>query len=286
MHPFRALAVLIFVAAVGATRARGAVVFGQLDDFQNGSTMGWDEGAASPNPPVNVAGGGPGGAADRFVRNDSAGGFGAGSRLVMFNQSQWAGDYNAAGVTRVSGWVANFGSDALHVRLALAGAGARFGSTRAYVLPAGGGWHRVSFDLTESGMTPIGTGSLAAALSAVTELRLLSAQNGPAFIGDAVAGSLAVDDLRAMRPEGDLNFDGRVDAGELRVVRANLGTGSGATWARGDFNFDGRVNAWDWALARNNLGRAGTAGAAVVPEPLAFAALPAAAGLLLRRRRG
>lgn len=280
----RVLAVFGCVAVLCGTRAHAAILFGQVDDFQNVTTMGWDEGSPSPNPPTNISTGGPDGAADRFLRNDSSGGFGAGSRQVMFNQTRWAGNYNAAGVTRISGWVANFGATDLHVRLAMAGAGSRFGSNRAYVLPAGSGWRRVSFDLTDAGMTPLGAGSLSAALASVTELRLLSASNGPAFIGDAVDGALGVDDLRAMRPEGDVNFDGRVNASDLRVVRSNFGTRSGATWAQGDFNFDGRVNGWDWALARQNFNRVGAAGAAVVPEPGAFLILAVGLVGLVRRR--
>ena len=92
MHTFRALAVCTFVAALGAPSVRAAVVFGQIDDFQNGTTMGWDEGSPSPNPPVNVATGGPDGAGDRFLQTNSSGGNGPGSRMVMFNQNQWAGD--------------------------------------------------------------------------------------------------------------------------------------------------------------------------------------------------
>ncbi|PWB73274.1 MAG: hypothetical protein C3F15_10055, partial [Holophagae bacterium] len=68
----------------------------QVDDFEDGTTMGWEEGAPSPNPPVNVADGGPGGAGDAYLENTSSGGTGAGSRMVMFNNAQWTGDYVAA----------------------------------------------------------------------------------------------------------------------------------------------------------------------------------------------
>src|SRR3712207_4557029 len=57
-----------------------AVTLGQVDTFQDGSTMNWQEGGNSPNPPTNVASGGPAGAGDRYLENDSSGGFGAGSR--------------------------------------------------------------------------------------------------------------------------------------------------------------------------------------------------------------
>jgi hypothetical protein len=283
----RTAATLILLAAAwvaGAARPARAVVFGQLDDFQSG-TVGWSEGFSSPNPPTTVADGGPQGAGDAYLRDVAGGGFGAGSRQVMFNQAQWAGDYNAAGVTRVTGWAANFGTSPLHLRLALDASFNRFSSTTAIDLPADGAWYRVNFDLTPQAMTRVqGSIELSQALASVTEVRLLSNTSGPSFNGEAVASTMAFDDLRAMRPEGDANFDGSVDAADLSVVRSNLGTASGATWAAGDFDFDGRVNAKDLALLRRNLQTSAPAAISLVPEPTC-GALGAAGALLLRRTR-
>lgn len=264
------LTAIVLAAVAPATPALGAVVFGQLDDFEDGTTAGWSEGAPSPNPPVNVPTGGPQGDDDAFVSNTSAGGFGPGSRQIMFNQAQWIGDYSSAGVTRISGWVANLGSTPLSLRVAIEGGATRFGSASAFGLPPDGLWRRVSFDLTDSGMTRIsGALALSAVLSGVTDFRLLSAMVAPASLGDSIPATLAVDDLRARRPEGDANFDGNVNGADLRVVRSNLGTASGAAWARGDFNFDGRVNALDVQALRRNLVTSGAPGGAVsvVPEP-------------------
>jgi hypothetical protein len=263
------------------------VVFGQVDDFQDGTTMSWSEGASTPNEPANASGGRRG-AGDLYVRNVSSGGFGgAGSKQIMFNGAQWAGDYNAAGVTRVSGWAANFGTTPLHLRVAFSSGFNRFSSTRAVDLPADGVWRQFRIDISAADVVAV-SGALppAEALSTVTELRLLSATS-PSYVGDVVAGTLAIDDLRAMRPEGDANFDGRVDATDLQVVRSNLGKGTtGSTWAQGDFNFDGRVNAADMALLRRDFGRGITASAvaSVLPEPSSclLLGLPLLA-LLLRR---
>jgi hypothetical protein len=213
----------------------------------------------------------------------------------MFNQDQWTGDFNAAHVTRVTGWAANLGATALHLRVAVSAGVTQFGSAQAVDLPADGVWRRVSFDLTESSMSRIlGTGSLSDVLSGVIEFRLLSAAGGPTFRGDTINSTLALDDLRAMRPEGDANFDGSVDNTDLAVVRSNLGASSGGTWERGDFNFDGRVNALDLALLRRNLqaptpppgaiGAVGAVGARALPEP-GCAGLLCCAALLLRRPR-
>ena len=283
------LTILVVFGCLGSRGARAAITFGQLDDFQDGTNMGWDQGFSTPSPTTNVDNGRRG-AGDRFLQNVSAGGFGAGSKQTMFNQAQWTGDYNAAGVTRLSGWVANLGATDLHVRVALEGKATQFGSSRAFDLPAASGWRHVTFDLTPSSLALIqGTASLADALSGVTELRLISAAAGPSFRGDVVASTLGLDDLRAMRPEGDANFDGRIDNADLQVARSHLGSGAaaGATWADGDFNFDGRVNAKDMALLRRDFGLGVTpsAVASVLPEPSSFLVLGLPLLALLRRRR-
>src|SRR5688572_8376879 len=144
----RVLAVVVFLFVAGActSAARGAVVFGQLDDFQNGTTMAWEEGGPSPNPPTNVATGGPRGDGDRFLRNVSSGIGSPGSRMVMFNFVQWTGDFAAAGVTRVDAWVANFGPSDMTLRVALRSPGGTVYSTSdaaAVSLPASAPWQRV-----------------------------------------------------------------------------------------------------------------------------------------------
>src|SRR5688500_16552807 len=95
----RALApVAVLACSLLLTSTASAVTFGQLDNFQSGTTAGWDHGSRSDNPPTDIPTGGPAGAGDRFLRNVSQGS-GAGSRQVMFNQAQWTGNYSAAGVT-------------------------------------------------------------------------------------------------------------------------------------------------------------------------------------------
>ena len=97
-----------------------AISLSTLDNFEDGTALGWSEGAGSSNPPTHVTDGGPAGAGDGFVRNVS-GGFGAGSRLAMFNESgQWTGDYVSAGVTRIDAQLANFGTSPLAMRIAIA----------------------------------------------------------------------------------------------------------------------------------------------------------------------
>ena len=280
------------VALCVAGRARAAVVFGQLDNFQNGTTLGWVEGDESPNPPTNAAGG-LFGAADRYLRNRATGGFGEGSRMAMFNDTQWAGNYGAAGVTRIEARLANFGPETLRMRVALTSTtGTIFASTTPVVLRPNSGWQNVAFGLTTADLTRTSrTQTLAQVLAAVDELRIVSS-GSPNHRGDPVDATLGVDNLRATHTPGDANFDGVVNTADFRTLRRNYRDSLSGTprenWARGDFNFDQRVNSIDLALLRQNL--AGPAGAiasdlTAVPEPGAAARLCGAALLLLRRRR-
>lgn len=284
------------LAGVVAHSARAAIVFGQLDDFEGGTPMGWVEGDPSPNPPRNVATGGPQGGGDNYLRNISDTGQWAGSKMIMFNAAQWAGDYSAAGVTRVEGWMANLGQTPLSMRFIVRSGGTAYGSTTPAVLPADGAWRRVAFDLTASRMSRIdGVQSLAAVLTNVGTVRVLSSSRLQ-WEGDDLDGVLGVDDLRAMRLPGDADFDGRVTAADFWAVRRNLGSpapSGQAGWRRGDFDFDGRVDAHDVIAVRRNFGRTAAAApaeaqalATVVPEPATGAMLMCGATCLLLRRRG
>ena len=287
--------VVAILAIVGLPAAAHAVVFGQLDDFENGTVMDWRHANFSPTNPVNVPDGGPGGAGDGFLRNNSLGGSGAHSRQVIFNQSQWLGDYNAAGVTRVTGFMINLGSTPLFMRVAIEGAGSQFSSTTAIPLPAGSGWQPVTFDLTPSRMTSVaGTQPLNVVLNGVNTLRILSAQAGPAWRGDTMVSTIGIDHLRATRLPGDANFDGLVNLDDFNALAANFGAQSGATWQQGDFTFNGAVNLEDFNELAANFGQAisgpgvaprdWAALAAVVPEPaMAGAALLLTAAMAFGR---
>ncbi len=180
-----------------------AITIGQVDDFEDGTTQAWSHGIFSPNPPSNVASGGPLGAGDNYLRVISTGQPGAGGRMVVFNQAQWTGDYVAAGVTAIQMMAANFGGTTLHLRIAIEGAATQYGSTNAVPLPADGLWHPVTFFLGAAEMSLIGgTATLNQALSAVGTLRIVSQQSGPAWQGDIVAGSLGLDVISASARSG------------------------------------------------------------------------------------
>src|SRR5438046_275304 len=117
----RALLLRSLAIAMLSSTPLWAITFGQIDNFQDGTTMGWSEGGPSPNPPTNIATGGPGGAGDRYLQNIASGGFGAGSRQVMMNSVQWTGSYSTAHVTQIDMMLANFGGASLPVRFAIEG---------------------------------------------------------------------------------------------------------------------------------------------------------------------
>ena len=293
-----AVACLIFAAVP----ASGAITFGQLDDFQTGGTLGWQQGAQATQPPTIVSSGGPNGAGDAYLQNISLGGGGPSSKQTMFNMSQWLGDFVAAGVTRIDAEMANFGKTPLAMRVSIQGGqqATEFASTNAVALPADGGvWHAVQFDLTTSGLSSVaGSESLSTVLSNVTGFRLLSAANGPNSRGDTIASTLGVDDIRALTIPGDANHDGSVNFSDLVILARHYGANS-ATWETGDFNFDGKVGFDDLVLLARDYGQTVTpaelatfsppfdadvqAAFAQVPEPSALGALGILA--LLPRRR-
>lgn len=153
--------VLAFAGLLGQSTA-SAIETGQIDDFENGTTQGWIEGAGittpNPNPPTNVASGGPDGAGDNYLQNISAGGIGPGSRLVQFNMTQWTGDYLAAGISEILVQVKVFAGPALNLRVGFRAAdetALRAGhiSTVGVAVPADGLWHTVVFPISSSDLT-------------------------------------------------------------------------------------------------------------------------------------
>lgn len=194
----RILPLLLLIATLVATAPALAVERNMKDNFQDGTTQGWTEGGPSPNDPVIVASGGPSGPVDSYLRNESSGGGGPGSSMVMFNTSTWSGDWSAAEVISISAHMANFGATDLHMRIAIQGAGtARWGSTDAITLPADGQWYKMSFRLSDGMSLISGTATLEQVLDSVISFRILSAQAGPSWQGDSIAGDLGIDNLRA-----------------------------------------------------------------------------------------
>ena len=192
-------AALVCVAAL-AIQPANAVTLGQIDDFEDGSTHLWSEGGPSPNPPENVASGGPDGVDDNYLADTSTGTGTAGSKMVMSNTGRWSGDYISEGIQGLKMMMANFGDTPLQMRIALEGPSAtRYGSTTAFTLPADGAWHPVVFGLTEDDLTNLGgVATPNEVLASVGTIRILAASGGPAWKGDSIAASIGIDDIEAI----------------------------------------------------------------------------------------
>lgn len=190
--------------AMPATPSRAALVLGQVDGFEDGTLRDWQNGGSrNPNPATNIPSGGPGGVGDHFLRITSNGLAGAGGKLVVFNGSQWAGDYLGAGVDAIRLQLNNTGATGLSMRLILIDAldGQNLTTSAPVDLPAGGGWTTVMFPLTPANLSG---GAFGTVMGRVTELDLV---HSPSLISDRssapnIAAQLGVDDVTAVPEPG------------------------------------------------------------------------------------
>ena len=228
---FRALLPCAFlVFAFGATPAR-AIVNGQLDTFEDGTSEYWVNGFDD----LAVSLGGPGGAADHFLLIGAGGFSGFSSKLVGYNATQWTGNFIAAGVNAVEMDLKAISIDpisgisALTIRIAfrsetgpLISKGASgYVSSNSASIPVDGLWHHAVFNFssllpinsTNDGMPPA---PLATFLTAPAEFRILHLVNPNAVIGDIVKASLGVDNIHAFTNVSVLSTT-RLSGGTVRV---------------------------------------------------------------------
>ena len=196
--------VSLFIVALIPSIGVSEVISGQGSDFQDGTTNGWISGPADPDLPTHVPSGGPLGANDQYLQIESFGGFGPGSKLAAFNESPWAGDYAAAGVSAISADLKNFGNQSLDIRLMLEhgnpnGAGrTRFISSESFFLSANGDWQSATFGLSSDDLTWVeGSHDLDMVLGDVAKLWIFH-NSGRSFPGPNRAARLGVDNLTAV----------------------------------------------------------------------------------------
>ena len=209
--PSRLGGTLLLLTCLLQPVAGSAVTLGQIDNFQDGTTQNWAIGGAVPTQalPVNVPTGGPGGDGDAYLRLTALGASTptVGSRLSVFNEAQWTGNYLAAGVNAITMLVKNLGTTDLSLRLVLANfpvdgfaPDIMAMSTAPVFLPAGSGWTPVIFPLGPGRLTAI-VGAVQAALTTPGELRLV---HNPtvSWPPPRVVASLGVDNIKAERRTG------------------------------------------------------------------------------------
>lgn len=192
---------------LGIAHPAAAVVLGQTDTFEDGTTQGWIVNVLGlgvhPAPPANVATGGPAGADDNFLLLTSIGGQAAGSRMTVNNGAQWSGDYLAAGIGAISMSVNNLGTNDLFLRLLfedpMAGPPTNLAfSTDPVIVAAGTGWQSIVFPIAPTDLTAL-NGTVLDALTGTTLLRLYHSV-APGFPGDPIVAQLGVDNIQAQAP--------------------------------------------------------------------------------------
>lgn len=176
--------------------SKGQISLSSINDFEDGTTMGWQVGVAGVQP-VNVPTGGPNGADDNYLSTTSTGGAGANNRLVIFNTgSTWNGNWTTAGVIFISFMARNPGGTDLTLRISLDGAGGRISSTNGIALAAGSGWTRINIPVSVADFSLVGGSDIAATLSGVSVMRILHCAL-PSWQGDIIAAALDIDVIQA-----------------------------------------------------------------------------------------
>lgn len=198
--PLTLLALVLLITV----RPAGAIVFGQLDDFQDGTTMNWGNGA---NQVQLVGSGGPGGVNDAYMQVTATGG-GAGGRLVAQNFNQWLGDYIGAGVTAIEFDLINQGAVTLSIRLAFkteSGFSSSGYLSLPIILAPGSSWQHFSISITEANLTAInGSGGTPPApygtffQNGIGETRIINEAGATNLMGDPVVGQLGIDNIHAI----------------------------------------------------------------------------------------
>ena len=198
---------VLLLAALFVCGLSHAVTPGHVDDFEDGTTQGWREGTGmgtpNPNPPTNETTGGPAGAGDNYLENISSGGFGAGSRQIIFNTSlDWTGDFVAAGINviRLDVRVDDSSQGPMQLRLAFQGTGStRFISSAPIEVLADDNWHSVEIPFAEAAMSLIsGVSTFSQAAAGVTEVRLMHRPTGNAWTGVSFNGVVGYDNISTL----------------------------------------------------------------------------------------
>jgi hypothetical protein len=174
--------------------AQAQVTAGQTDTF-NTTTQNWD-GANQ----TWIAAGGPGGGADAFMRLTSTGGSGPNSRMAVFNATQWAGNYTAAGVGSIEVDFNNLGNTVLDMRLTFWDTvnSTQWNSNFAAHLLAGSGWQHFTYSINAAQFTLAqGSGTFAATIANTNRIMFRSNANVNEPFGTPIVAVLGVDNVHA-----------------------------------------------------------------------------------------
>ena len=191
------VAVLI---CVFCTRAAFGIVNGQIDTFEDGTTMNWANGAGNL---INMDTGGPGGANDNFLQLSANGSPAIGGRLTTFNLFQWLGNYIAAGVNAIDLDLRNQGATTLSIRLAFKTQNLMNSPgylSQAITLAPGGGWQHFTVSLSQASLIAVG-GPAAYNTFFTTgpgDARIINEAGTSTLNGDPIVGVVGIDNVHAV----------------------------------------------------------------------------------------
>jgi hypothetical protein len=192
-------AAVLLLGLLLSVPSASAITLGQLNNFQDGTTQGWETGPSAP-PLQNVTGG-PGGIGDRFLRL-TADGAGAGGRLVAFNFTEWTGNYIAAGVTGISISLNNLSNVSLSIRIAFHADIAQGGPgylSQAMVLAPNSGWQNFTISIAPGNVTAVNSPTAYSTFfTNVAWTRIIHSVGTSSLNGDFVTGQLGVDNIAAV----------------------------------------------------------------------------------------
>lgn len=195
---------LLFIALSVSLFSSAQISVGLINDFEDGTTQGWSNGGSSPNPPSNVTNGGPNGANDNYLEEISAGGGGAGSKLIIFNASpDWTGDFLSLGIEEISFDAQSPSDQDLLIRVAFEGGSddTQIATTNAITVPGLSTWTNYTVSIAVSDFTIVnsGTNTVTEVLQDVQEARILHNPN-PDFNGASIAAVLHLDNITTAVP--------------------------------------------------------------------------------------
>lgn len=191
----------------------GAVVVGQVDDFQDSTEQNWAWGRIGVGGPENVSPG-QGGVSDLFLQNESFGGDDApGTRMAILNEVQWTGDFLTAGIKEIRldaiNLGPNFAFEDMYLRIAFSSDTALTGSGRvvtndSFLLTRDSGWHELLFGLDPAtDLIALAGSDIPEVMSSVSQMRIISAEL-PSFIGEQNIARLGVDNITGLPEPGTI----------------------------------------------------------------------------------
>ncbi len=171
-----------------------------IDDFNDATLQGWEIGRADARTPLVIEDGGRSGeAGDHALGIISTGTGGVASRLAVYNEDQWTGNFIEANLQSVRVDLKNTGETTVVIRLGFDGPGGRFVTSDSIELAAGSDWQSALFSIKPDDLVADGGTNVVATLENVGQFRIHHAPT-PVFRAPRSVASLSIDNVQALEP--------------------------------------------------------------------------------------